>query len=314
MMRKSIWFLLVLVLCAGAVFAWKRRPREVRRFAQGPAVTQIPGSPQAPGTPTATQSAASTPAPARVPTPAEQLREVLFKELQPVKLTNCELKRFGEPNDGGYLLCDNLLASAKSAYSYGISGYDGWGCEVSKRLKVTVHEYDCFNTTAPACPGGRAVFHAECVAGERTTDKEGHVFDSPEHQFAENGDARKHVVMKIDVEGAEWDTFLSTPDAVFQRIDQLVVEFHGVDSERFPRVVRKLKRFFYIANLHFNNFSCKGGLEPFPAWAYEALFVSKRLGVLDPSGEAIMLHPLSARNNPSLEDCQASPPPVRPHP
>jgi hypothetical protein len=39
----------------------------------------------------------------------QQAREGLFAELQPVKLANCELARFGEPNDGGYLACRNLL-------------------------------------------------------------------------------------------------------------------------------------------------------------------------------------------------------------
>ena len=83
-------------------------------------------------------------------TRAEQARQVLFEEIQPVKLSNCQLERFGEPNDGGYLLCANLLGDVKSAYSYGISGYDQWGCDVSTRLRVRVHQYDCFNLTRPS--------------------------------------------------------------------------------------------------------------------------------------------------------------------
>ena len=70
---------------------------------------------------------------------------MLFAELQPVKVTNCELARYGEPHDGGYMACRNLLSNVRSAYSYGISGYDGWGCEISTELKVPVHQYDCFN-------------------------------------------------------------------------------------------------------------------------------------------------------------------------
>src|SRR5262245_29363800 len=37
-----------------------------------------------------------------------ETRRALFSEVQPVKVSNCELKRFGEKNDGGYLLCANL--------------------------------------------------------------------------------------------------------------------------------------------------------------------------------------------------------------
>ena len=195
----------------------------------------------------------------------------------------------------------------RSAYSYGISGYDQWGCDVSRRLVVPVHEYDCFNAARPLCPEGRPVFHDECVAGETATI-EGRPFDTPENQFARNGDAGQRLVVKMDVEGAEWDTLLRTPDAILDRIDQLTIEMHGVDQpERFLSVVRKLKRFFYVANVHFNNFSCQAGIAPFPAWAYEVLFVSKHLGVLDASAPAGAPPGLTTPNNPAWADCQSLP-------
>ena len=43
----------------------------------------------------------------------EKIRDHLFWSLQPVKVTNCELKRFGEANDGGYILCGNLLGAVQ---------------------------------------------------------------------------------------------------------------------------------------------------------------------------------------------------------
>ena len=249
--------------------------------------------------------------PQRPPTPeptmdAARLRESLFAELQPVALKNCVVKRFGEPHDGGYLLCANLLHGVRSGYSYGISGYDGWGCEISKTLKIQVHQYDCFNLQEPACTGGKTTFHGECVGGEPSTDGAGRSFETLEHQFAKNGDAGRHVVMKIDVEGAEWDTFLKTPDSLLQRIDQLAVEFHGSGKPRSLEVVKKLKRIFYVANLHFNNYSCTTHTPPFPAWAYEVLFVNKALGVLDPARTPPVSHAANAPNNPDLDDCQAS--------
>jgi hypothetical protein len=38
-----------------------------------------------------------------------KLREAILAELQPVALKNCALKRFGSANDGGYLMCENLI-------------------------------------------------------------------------------------------------------------------------------------------------------------------------------------------------------------
>ena len=232
-----------------------------------------------------------------------RMRLAMFEALTPVVLANCRLERFGEPNDGGYLMCANLLDQVQAGYSYGISGYDQWGCTVSTQRKIPVHQYDCFNTSEPICPGGTTVFHAECVAGVTRTE-EGRFFDTVEHQFGRNGDAGKRLVMKIDVEGAEWDSFLAVPDDTLDQIDQLTVEFHGMPEEKHLAVVQRLKQFFHVVHLHFNNFACTEGTEPFPAAAYEVLFVSKRLGVVDPSRVATLPHPSDAPNNPLAADCQ----------
>jgi hypothetical protein len=235
-----------------------------------------------------------------------QGRQLLFADLQPVKLANCELERFGEKHDGGYLLCRNLLGEVTSAYSYGISGYDQWGCDVSTRLDVRVHEYDCFDLTRPVCSTGNAVFHAECVGNSRRME-DGRPFDTLENQVRRNGDGGKHLVVKMDVEGAEWESFLGASDEVLQRIDQMAVEFHGFDEGRFIPAISRLKQFFYIASLHWNNYACDGGKPPFPSWAYEVLLVNKRIGVPDPARQVVpgLLH---RPNNPEWPDCQAEPP------
>jgi hypothetical protein len=236
-------------------------------------------------------------------TGAPKVRQELFALLQPVALSNCQLERFGEAHDGGYLMCGNLLENVQAGYSYGIAGYDKWGCDISTKRKVTVHEYDCFDTTQPACPAGRTNFHAECV-GDSARTEDGRPFDTIKNQVARNGDSSKRIVMKIDVEGAEWSSFLSAPDETLAQIDQMAVEFHGVQDDKSVAVVQRLKKFFEVAHVHFNNASCIGGMEPFPSWAYEVLFVSKRLAVVDPARKALDLHPLDAKNIPIFSDCQ----------
>jgi hypothetical protein len=278
MSRAKAWVVVAIALCVAGGFGW----RQLRsRTSPEPVVVHAKG-----------------------PSPNDRLRASLFDELQPIALTNCELKRFGEVNDGGYVLCANLLDAVQSGYSYGISGYDGWGCQVSRERKIKVHEYDCFNLTEPRCPGGATIFHAECVAGKRSTDEAGRLFETPEQQIAKNGDAGRHLIVKMDVEGAEWETFLETPDAVFNQIDQLAVEFHGANRQRFLDTIVKLKRFFYIASLHINNYSCSTEVSPFPGWAYEVLLVNKRVGIPDPSGRRASSSTANAPNNPQVEDCQ----------
>lgn len=231
------------------------------------------------------------------------IREALFNELQPVPLANCAFQRFGEDHDGGYLLCGNLLQAVKAGYSYGISGYDGWGCDVATRQQVPVHQYDCFNTKVPVCKTGRTIFHPECVGSVARTE-DGRPFDTVVGQLQKNGDAANHIVMKMDVEGAEWESLPALTDDALNRIDQLVMELHGVKEQKYVDVVKRLKQFFYVAHLHINNFSCEPGHEPFGGWAYEVLFVSKRLATIDPSRKEVGEVPGVAKNHPNAPDCQ----------
>ena len=65
----------------------------------------------------------------------------------------------------------------------------------------------------------------------------------------------------------------------------------------------KLKKFYYIASLHWNNYACDGGKAPIPSWAYEVLFVNKRLGVPD-LGKPVVPSLLHTPNDPKRPDCQ----------
>lgn len=237
---------------------------------------------------------------------AAKIRRELFAELQPMPLANCELARFGEPNDGGYLMCANLLENVVAGYSYGISGYDQWGCDISRAQSVPVHQYDCFDPEQPSCAGGDTRFHDECLGATAVRAGDGQRYDMLEKQLADNGHGAARVVVKMDVEGAEWDALRLASEPVLQRIDQLVVEFHGTGDERYLATLRRLKQFFHVAHLHFNNFSCWDGLDPFPSSVYEVLLVSQRLGVADPSGTAVRPHRLDAVNNLKAPDCQFS--------
>src|SRR5258708_22222104 len=140
-----------------------------------------------------------------------KLREAVLRELQPVALKNCTLKRFGSANDGGYLMCENLIEPLDAAYSYGVGPNDDWACEVSRRYHVPVHQYDCFDPARPTCNGGTFVFHDECV-GDRTGYRESRFFDTLENQIRKNGDTRRRVIIKMDVGGGEWDWRLAAPE------------------------------------------------------------------------------------------------------
>src|SRR6266480_363670 len=155
-----------------------------------------------------------------------KLREAILAELQPVALKNCTLKRFGSANDGGYLMCENLNEPLDAAYSYGVGRNDDWACEVSRQYHVPVHEYDCFDPARPTCSGGTLVFHNECV-GDRTGYRESRFFDTLENQINKNGDTGRRLIIKMDIEGGEWESLLAAPDELLASIPQLAMEMHG---------------------------------------------------------------------------------------
>jgi hypothetical protein len=241
-----------------------------------------------------------------------ELREAILAELQPVALKNCTFKRFGSANDGGYLMCENLIELLDAAYSYGVGRNDDWGCDVSRRYHVPVYQYDCFDPAHPTCNGGTFVFHNECV-GDRTERRKSRFFDTLENQIRKNGDSGRRLIIKMDIEGAEWDSLLAAPDELLASIPQIAMELHGFDDPKIVEVLRKLKRNFYLVNLHFNNWSCTRKAAPLPAWAYQVLWVNKRIGIIDPAVPVpAPMSPLNAPDSPTWPDCQLGAPRSRP--
>jgi hypothetical protein len=236
--------------------------------------------------------------------PSPHVRAALVAELQPVALKNCQMRRFGSANDGGYLMCENLTGPLEVAYSYGVGANDEWGCDVSRSYRVPVHQYDCFDPARPACDGGYFVFHNECV-GNRTGYVASRFFDTLENQVARNGDGARRMILKMDIEGAEWDALLATSDDFLARIPQIAMELHGIDDPKILDVMRKLKRHFHLVNVHFNNWSCAADAAPLPGRAYQVLWVNKSVGEIDPAAKVpAPMHPLNAPDAPTLPECQ----------
>ena len=124
----------------------------------------------------------------------ERLRARLFQLVRPVTITNWQagaLRRAQRRR----LACSAAICCVPRgpAYWYGISGYDGWGCEVSRRFAdVPVHESRLLRHTAsPRVPRGNAIFHAECVGTEPATNRGGGPSIRSRVRLHANGDAGK---------------------------------------------------------------------------------------------------------------------------
>ena len=94
------------------------------------------------------------------------------------------------------------------------------------------------------------------ASADHTGYRESRFFDTLENQIRKNGDTGRRLIIKMDIEGGEWDSLLAAPDELLASIPQIAMEMHGFDDPKIVEVLRKLKRNFYLVNLHFNNWSC----------------------------------------------------------
>lgn len=181
-----------------------------------------------------------------------------FKELHSLLITKqCvdgELVRVGGSNDGGYVMSEAAL-NGGIAYSFGINDDVAWDSDMVKR-GYDIYMYD---HTISALPEECARFHFD-----RKGISAGSISVAPlftiEDLLRENGHSGiQHMVLKMDVEGAEWGFLHSTSSDVLQQFDQIVFELHGLlnldKQEEILTALRKINATHQLVHIHANNYS-----------------------------------------------------------
>jgi hypothetical protein len=109
------------------------------------------------------------------------------------------------------------------------------------------------------------------------------------------------IFLKIDIEGSEYEV-LDKLDLFSESLVGAVIEFHEVDSNNmhFMKLIQKLKQFFYIVNVHFNNYSMTNA-QGFPT-AIEISFIHKRFVSENLRNASIIPSRLDQPNNPKVVD------------
>jgi Methyltransferase domain len=181
-----------------------------------------------------------------------RIRQML-QLLRPFAVLDHRQVRVGSPADGGYIMIDDF-AAAKVAYSFGIGEDVNWDIQIANR-GLMVYQYD-HTVNEPPIQHPSFHFHKLGLAPE-----DGGEFTSIVTALQTNGHpARNDLILKIDVEGAEWSTFDQLPDHVLSQFRQIIIEYHGFlrVSERdwsavFMRVLQKIHRSHAVHHVHANN-------------------------------------------------------------
>jgi hypothetical protein len=156
-------------------------------------------------------------------------------------------KRFGPAHDGGYVLLDSKF-DVQAIFGYGVGHDVTLENQLSAEWDIPAYVFDHTITSVPPL-GPNTQYIAEGITGGQET-AELKTFSSHLNRFLP-GDGR--VLLKIDVEGAEWDAIEREN---FDRVTYFVIEYHDIESDtkRKTHLMRKIAESFDLIHVHGVNF------------------------------------------------------------
>ncbi|MCI6284977.1 FkbM family methyltransferase [Selenomonas sp.] len=163
------------------------------------------------------------------------------------------LVRIGKESDGGYVMLDDF-AGRKIAYSFGICDDVSWDKEMAKR-GMDVYMYD---HTIDGLPEDDERFHWQKIGITGTYDEQTPQLKTLDMLLHENGhDDTYGMILKIDVEGAEWGVLETVSEETLKHFSQIVIEFHDMTHEPLDqgklRSLQKIGACWQLVHVHGNN-------------------------------------------------------------
>ena len=144
--------------------------------------------------------------------------------LMPMDVAGGSYVRVGRKFDGGYVMLDNFSKdNVAAAYSFGISNDVSWDEAIAARgINVFL-----FDHTIDGLPRQHPQFHFAKLGV--TGYQRGENLETLGGLLKKNAHAASNnLIMKMDIEGCEWDVFGAAPADVIGRFAQIVVELHGL--------------------------------------------------------------------------------------
>jgi hypothetical protein len=184
--------------------------------------------------------------------------------------------RLGNAHDGGYIFIDDF-SEISSVISCGISNDVTCDLAFAEMGKPVVQ----FDHTVEGPPVRHPLFdfRKQAIDALGTIPESVRLWDVVK---AEGDAAKSDILLKIDIDGDEWATFANYPPDQLRRFRQISCEFHWSSRLKDPeffslclRAIENLRRAFFPAHLHANNFVGFRNLMgvPIPE-VYEVTFVN----------------------------------------
>lgn len=154
-----------------------------------------------------------------------------------IQAKNCD--DFYEQGHGGafYRWCNKVLKAAVKhnktdpqllGLSYGIFTWDPWSRYLANDFGIKSKLYDCYATKPLQGVHDKYKVQYErfpvCVSGTNFVDKDGRKFEAFQDHLKDR--PARGTLVKMDVEGAEWETLKKVSDEDLKKIDLLDMEIH----------------------------------------------------------------------------------------
>lgn len=195
-----------------------------------------------------------------------------------IPVGNKSLARLGKMYDGGYVLWDDFVEDMK-VYSFGISNDVSFEKELADR-GMYINMYD---HTITGLPEMHDKFCWNRIGISHIDEPENNKL-SMETILDNNGDSKNHrLILKMDVEGAEWNFIENTSSEILNQFLQITFELHRLTDINNARQIicclNKLNLTHQAVWLHANNFGhiekAREGLE-MPAYI-EITYLNKSI-------------------------------------
>lgn len=191
---------------------------------------------------------------ASLPPSLHVMQNLIMNMLSKLRIHDTDLGkiRVGSRGDGGYVI-PNDLTDIKGVVSIGIGGEVSFDQHFAEK-GVKVFQYD-HTIEAPPVVHENFVFNK---LGWGTQDGDGFITLSKiiENNGLENSD----IILKFDVENAEWDALFDVSPDLLKRFRIITCELHGFDTlenisvfQKVNRVINLLTTHHTVVHIHPNN-------------------------------------------------------------
>ncbi|MBI1980485.1 MAG: FkbM family methyltransferase [Methylocystis sp.] len=189
--------------------------------------------------------------------PATVTTADIFDALALLRPYDIDIPKFrcGASNDGGYILANATLPS-QPVLSFGV----GANCDLEYEFAERGHKVVMFDPTVEGPPKQHENFTFHKIGLGRKDDPEaGYVSLATALDMA-GLRGRDDIILKMDIEGAEYDAFDGADHGILAHFQQIALEMHWLNKlvdpafrRQFVDVLNKVNALFALFHVHANN-------------------------------------------------------------